>query len=230
MAPKLSVIIPTHNRRAVLARCIAALAAQGQDPSTFEVVIADDGSEDGTAEMLAELRTPFALRALNLGKVGSMAARNAAIEASEGEITLVMDDDVIAGRGLIEAHLAAHREQGMVVAIGRLDQAAPRRRDWYARAFAEGWNSHFDRLAEKEADWTDCYSGNMSALARIAACGRRLRPEGDRRRRRAQLPPGRGGLRRSLPPRRARGPRGPEVAPASDRRLPQAGGRPGKNR
>ena len=163
MAPELSVIIPTHNRRAVLARCIAALVEQSQDPGSFEVVIADDGSEDGTIAMLGELQTPFALRALDLGKVGRTAARNAAIEASEGEITLMMDDDVIAGKGLLEAHIAAHRDHGMVVGIGKLDQATPSRRDWYMRAFAEGWNAHFDRLAEKDADWTDCYSGNMSA-------------------------------------------------------------------
>ena len=193
MAPKLSVIIPTHNRRAVLARCIAALAAQGQDPSTFEVVIADDGSEDGTAEMLAELRTPFALRALTLGKVGSMAARNAAIEASEGEITLVMDDDVIAAPGVSSRPIiAAHAgEQGMIVAIGRHGPGElPRRRDWYsARLRRRAGTRHFDHLAEKEADWTDCYAGNMSApRASLLAVGG-FAHAGDRRRHRARLPP-----------------------------------------
>ena len=163
MAPELSVIIATHNRRAVLSRCISALAEQNLDPTEFEVVIADDGSEDGTVEMLGELRTPFALRALDLGKVGRAAARNAALEASSGSISLVLDDDVVAGSALVAAHLAAHREHDRIVGVGRLIQAAPKGRDWYARAFAEGWNAHFDRLEDRGADWTACYSGNLSA-------------------------------------------------------------------
>jgi peptidoglycan/xylan/chitin deacetylase (PgdA/CDA1 family) len=163
VAPELSVVIATRNRRELLARCIAALAEQDQDPATFEVVVSDDGSEDGTAEMVEGLRTPFSLGAVSPGRVGRGEARNAAIEAARGAVCLILDDDVVPDPGLLAAHLAAHREHGRVVCLGRLTQAAPERRDWYARAFADAWNEHFEGLAGRPVGWADCYGGNMSA-------------------------------------------------------------------
>ncbi|HEU5253638.1 MAG TPA: polysaccharide deacetylase family protein [Solirubrobacterales bacterium] len=162
MAPELSVILATHNRRQTLQRCIEALARQAQDPGSFEVVVADDGSEDGSATMLRELDTPFDLTVLEPGKIGRAAARNLAIEKARGRICLVIDDDVIAEPELVAEHLAGQRE-GPVAAIGQLTQASPRGRDWYAEAFAETWNDHFDRLEGREVDWTATYAGNLSA-------------------------------------------------------------------
>ena len=58
----LSVIIPSYNRRELLRRCLDSLAVQTQDAASFEVVVVDDGSTDGTAEMVAELHTPYRLQ------------------------------------------------------------------------------------------------------------------------------------------------------------------------
>lgn len=180
MAPELSVILATHDRRQMLKRCLEALAAQTQDPRTFEVVVADDGSTDGTADMLRGLETPYELRVLEPGKVGRGAARNAAIEAARGRICLLIEDDVIAGPDLVAEHLAAHRA-GAVAGVGRLTQAAPTRGDWYATAHAEAWNAHFDRLEDRPVRWTDPYSGNLSAprQALLDVGGFSSRPVGD---------------------------------------------------
>jgi cystathionine beta-lyase/cystathionine gamma-synthase len=48
----LTVVVPTYDRAAVLARCLDALRAQRVDGSV-QIVVADDGSDDGTAELLA---------------------------------------------------------------------------------------------------------------------------------------------------------------------------------
>lgn len=162
MPPEISVILATHNRRQMLGRCLHALEQQTQDPSSFEVVVADDGSSDGTVEMLRGLEAAFALTTLDLGKVGRAAARNAAIEAARGPVVVIIDDDVIAEPELVAAHLAAHREE-RVVGLGRLTQAPPGGRDWYAAEFAQTWNEHFDRLEGREVHWADCYAGNFSA-------------------------------------------------------------------
>ena len=45
----LAVLIASHHRRERLRRCLDALAAQTLDPGDFEVIVADDGSSDGTA-------------------------------------------------------------------------------------------------------------------------------------------------------------------------------------
>ena len=51
-SPRLSVVIPTHNRKAILERCLQALAVQTLPPAEFEVIVVDDGSSDGTPEAL----------------------------------------------------------------------------------------------------------------------------------------------------------------------------------
>ncbi|MEK6276817.1 MAG: glycosyltransferase [Actinomycetota bacterium] len=163
----MSVVIASHNRREPLRRCIEALRQQTQDPRSFEVIVADDGSTDGTAEMLERLDTPFRLRALRLEEVGPSAARNAAIQASRGTLCLLLGDDVVAEPELLAAHLAAHTDTERLLAIGRLTQEPPTGRYWYAHAFAQAWNRHYEGLADKRPRWTDCYGGNLS-VARAA--------------------------------------------------------------
>lgn len=62
MLPVLSVLIPTYNRREIVARCLKSLAEQTLPPEQYEVIVIDDGSTDGTDEMLASLDYPASLR------------------------------------------------------------------------------------------------------------------------------------------------------------------------
>jgi len=159
----LAIAIATHNRRELLRRCLEALAEQIADPATFEVLVADDGSSDGTAEMLAELRTPFRLRSVRLEKVGKAAALNAALGAVEAEACLFLDDDTIASPELVAEHVAARRRDPDALALGKIVQRPPTRRDPYASAAAERWNRRYAELAGIVPDWADCYGGNFSA-------------------------------------------------------------------
>jgi glycosyltransferase involved in cell wall biosynthesis len=160
--PDASVVVPTHNRRDLIRRCLDSLEKQTHDLEAFEVVVIDDGSTDGTAEMLERLETPLRLRVLQLGAVGQSAARNAAIEASNGPICILLDDDVIASPELVAEHLAAHRANGRIAGIGALAQERFEGRDWFVDAFARGWARHYARLDHEPARWPDCYGGNFS--------------------------------------------------------------------
>ena len=162
MTLELSVIVATRDRKALLRRCIESLRTQSQDPATFEVLVADDGSSDGTAASLEDADTPFGLRVLALPRRGQAAAQNEAIGAAEGRICLFLDDDVIAGPELVAEHLAAHRRGGRLIGIGGITQAEPRTRDWYAASFARAWNRHYASLADRRPDWTDTFGGNLS--------------------------------------------------------------------
>lgn len=163
MEPELSVIVATHNRRELLVRCIESLSGQEADPGSFEVIVADDGSSDGTAEAVEQLQTPFSLRCLRLEKGGQAAAQNAAIAVAAGRAALILDDDVIAGPRLVAAHLAAQEPDRRVIGVGHLEQAPPRRRDYYAAMFARTWNRHYAELPGREIDWTACFGANLSA-------------------------------------------------------------------
>jgi peptidoglycan/xylan/chitin deacetylase (PgdA/CDA1 family)/GT2 family glycosyltransferase len=167
-APQLSVLIATHNRSQLLRRCLRTLEAQDAPPESFEVIVADDGSSDGTAAMVEALQTPFGLRVLSLGKIGKSEALNAGIRAAAGSVCLCIDDDIVASPELVSEHLAAHLRDGMTVGLGKLIQQPPDGKDWYAEAFARAWNDHYARLAEKEEPgWTDCYGGNVSAAREL---------------------------------------------------------------
>ena len=160
----LSVVIPSYDRRSMLRRCLEALIAQTQDPGTFEVVVVDDGSSDGTTEMVEALETPFELRLLRQRQGGWAAAQNAGIEAAGGELCLLIDDDVIASPALVAVHIAAHAaHDDPTIGIGPLTQRPPEARDWYAHTFAAEWNKHFLALAQRQPGWMDCYGGNLSA-------------------------------------------------------------------
>jgi glycosyltransferase involved in cell wall biosynthesis/peptidoglycan/xylan/chitin deacetylase (PgdA/CDA1 family) len=164
--PQLSVLIATHNRRQMLGRCLAALEAQTQAPADFEVIVADDGSSDGTVAELEQRQAPFDLRVLALEKAGKPVVLNAAIEAARGEVCLFLDDDIIASPRLVAEHLAAHRREPKTLGIGMLEQRAPQNRDPYAEANARQWNQRYEGLPQGPLDWADCYGANFSAPRR----------------------------------------------------------------
>jgi glycosyltransferase involved in cell wall biosynthesis len=168
----LSVIVPTRDRRERLQRCLAALARQDGVAGEFEVVVVNDGSNDGTEQLLAEGGFPFPLRSVRLEGVGPSRARNAGVELAVGEVCVFLDDDCIPVTAFVGQHLAAHRSDSRLVGIGALTQKPPARNDWYTRAFARSWADHYARLESKQAAWSDCYSGNLSApLEALAELG-----------------------------------------------------------
>jgi peptidoglycan/xylan/chitin deacetylase (PgdA/CDA1 family) len=112
--------------------------------------------------MLEGCETPFQLRPLWLERVGRPEARNSGIRAAQGTVCLLLDDDVILDENAVAEHLTAHREAENLVAIGRITQEVPSRRNWYGHMFAKTWNRHYEGLAAKSADWAACYAGNLS--------------------------------------------------------------------
>ncbi len=55
MVPFVSVIVPTYNRKWVLEKCLRSLLAQTCSAERYEIIVIDDGSTDGTGEMVARL-------------------------------------------------------------------------------------------------------------------------------------------------------------------------------
>jgi peptidoglycan/xylan/chitin deacetylase (PgdA/CDA1 family)/GT2 family glycosyltransferase len=167
--PRLSVVIPSFDRREALRRCLEALGRQTADPAAFEVVVVLDGSTDGSAEMLAGLRPRHALRVERKPNGGVASARNRGLELAAAPVVLFLDDDIVATPGLVEAHLRAH-EEGEVMAMGPLELRLVRRPDAVSGHFLAWWTGHYARLAsgERALDASACYSGNLSVPVAVA--------------------------------------------------------------
>jgi glycosyltransferase involved in cell wall biosynthesis len=104
-----SVVIATRERSAFLARALASLEAQESAPA-FEVVVADNGSRDGTGAVVAAAlaRDVLAMQSVVVPEPSRAAARNAGIAAARGNLVLFVDDDVSLPTHFVAAHAAAH--------------------------------------------------------------------------------------------------------------------------
>jgi glycosyltransferase involved in cell wall biosynthesis len=91
--PRVSVIVPTWNRRPTLARAIAS--ALGQTVAPFEILVVDDGSTDGTAADVAALaaREPRIRYLPGAANRGAAAARNRGLDEAGGEFVAFLDSD-----------------------------------------------------------------------------------------------------------------------------------------
>jgi len=89
--PKVSVIIPTHNRADFLESSIESVLSQTYND--FEVIVVDDNSCDHTHEVVKNFRDIRIRYILHLENKGPSAARNTAIAASKGDFIAFLDDD-----------------------------------------------------------------------------------------------------------------------------------------
>lgn len=165
--PKGSVIIPTHERRDSLERALRAFCRQTAPPESFEVVIALDGSTDGTAEMLAAIELPFALQVVEGTKRGRAAARNAALAVAAGELAILLDDDMEPSPELVAEHLARHREGTRTCVLGAVPVRLDASSSHAAHHVRDRFAAHLERLGSSDHEFSprDFYSGNVSIPA-----------------------------------------------------------------
>jgi len=117
--PKLSVVIPTKNRAALLAECIERIESQTVSRDQYEVIVIDNDSIDETRIVL-EQKTKLHSN-LKFGvqeKPGAAATRNAGLRLANSDLILFVDDDVQAEPSLIQAHLERHRKNPNASVIG----------------------------------------------------------------------------------------------------------------
>jgi GT2 family glycosyltransferase len=104
--PDLSVVIPSYNTASMTARCCRAVLAAVPAERAVEVIVADDGSSDGTVDVLA--REVPAVRVVRLEtNRGFAQAANAGVGAAGGRVILLLNSDAIVEAGALEALLAA---------------------------------------------------------------------------------------------------------------------------
>jgi glycosyltransferase involved in cell wall biosynthesis len=118
--PALSVIIPTYNRRDELRQTLEALTTQEFPAAEFEVIVADDGSSDDSAEVAASFDGPLRLTYVRQEDLGyrAAAARNFGARHAAAPIFAFLDCGTLAGPGFVAGHLAAHSAPGRRAVLG----------------------------------------------------------------------------------------------------------------
>lgn len=115
---ELTVGLCSRNRKETLKLVLESLADQSVHPDRYEVVVIDDGSTDGTGEMIKALDVPYRLTYGYQPHSALATARNHGIRLSKGEVMLYIDDDVLADHHLVEEHLRSHAEHSQCVVNG----------------------------------------------------------------------------------------------------------------
>ena len=128
--PSVSVVIPTKGRPDLLERCLAAVLA---DQAASEVVVVVDGADPETERLLERLagrdsrlratRTPEEPAELHRVQRG----RDHGVGLASSELVLSMDDDVVAGAGLVGGHARAHADRDDLVIVGYMPVVTERR-------------------------------------------------------------------------------------------------------
>jgi glycosyltransferase involved in cell wall biosynthesis len=131
--PTLSIVIPVRNGAGTLAAQLDALAAAEPPGVPFEVVVADNGSTDGTAAIARAYQTRLPIRVIDAGRErGTNVARNEGVGASRGSWVLLCDadDEVDVGwlRVMCSSLAAGHELVGGVIDYERLN--TPEVRAW----------------------------------------------------------------------------------------------------
>ena len=116
--PDVSIIVPVYNAHHFLNECLESLV--GQTLENIEVLCIDDGSTDGSSQLLDCWATRDArVRVTHKANEGVSAARNLGLEQATGEYVLFVDaDDLLADHACEELRNLAEKEVADIVVFG----------------------------------------------------------------------------------------------------------------
>jgi glycosyltransferase involved in cell wall biosynthesis len=111
--PEISVVIPTYNKAQYLALALASWCHQDHDG--FELIIVDDGSTDGTPDVVRAYRDKLPIRYCRTSNRGRAAARNQGTSIAAGRLVVFVDDDRVVMENFLQEHSAAQSSHSVVV-------------------------------------------------------------------------------------------------------------------
>jgi len=151
-----SVIVPVRNDRGQhLAALLEALSKQTIPRESFEIVIGDDGSTDGSTDGLATV--DGWVRVVRGPARNSYAGRNRAVRAAKGRILAFCDSDCVPEPDWLERGIARlESEAGDVVAAGAIRFLVPERRTVWTLADMDSTKNH-----EREVEIGNAETANL---------------------------------------------------------------------
>ena len=139
---RLSFVIPARNEEALIGEVLEAILASVARASgfsrkdlwlpdtSFEVIVADDGSEDATPGIVAAFAEAAGVRLIPCVGRKSAAARNAGVAASSGQLLCFVDADTMVPETAVDRILELHEDEGRCLVLYRLGSREPAIRAW----------------------------------------------------------------------------------------------------
>ena len=162
-----SVVIPSHERPASLERVLEGLAGQTLAPERFEVIVALDGENRASLQILESWRRcghlPH-LRWIQQPRSGQSAARTRGAELASAPLLVFLDDDVVPAACLLEAHLQRHAGDQALAVLGDCPMMRDAADSLYHMSAWAWWEDKFFTRAQpgRLSSYRDFCAGNVS--------------------------------------------------------------------
>jgi len=114
-----SVVVAVRNEIQYIEKCITSLLNQDYE-GTYEIIVVDGMSTDGTYELLQNIQESFQFKLLRNRKINAAAGRNIGIENAEGDHIAFIDGDAIAAHDWL-AQINSAFEEGQAAGVGGPD-------------------------------------------------------------------------------------------------------------
>jgi glycosyltransferase involved in cell wall biosynthesis len=145
---RITVIIPTHNRRDSLLRLLNGLNAQNAAGSVDVIIIAD-GCTDDTVETLARSTFRFPVQVVEqMPGRGAAAARDLGASRATGDTLLFIDDDIEPFPELLPTHVRLHAQAVELVVIGAPVPVRNASFGFQRIAAWAWWEQQFERMSQ----------------------------------------------------------------------------------
>lgn len=132
MAPKISVIIPTHNSEKTIENCIKSIFSQNFAREDYEIIVVDDGSFDNTVAISKNANVD---EIIEIDPCFQGRARNVGAKKAKGKILAFIDSDCVAESGWLES-ISKKLEEFRVV-TGTVENGVPESKVAWAEYLVE---------------------------------------------------------------------------------------------
>jgi glycosyltransferase involved in cell wall biosynthesis len=103
----ITVLMATRDRAGILARVLDAYTRLAAPPGGWEVLVVDNGSSDGTADLVRGFAGRLPVTLVSEPRAGKTRALNAGLERVTGDLILFTDDDILPPAGWLTEYVAA---------------------------------------------------------------------------------------------------------------------------
>ena len=164
--PPVSIVVPAFNEAVGVERCVRSLAVS-RYPSPFEVIVVDDGSSDGTGDLVEALKLP-AVRVLRQANAGKPIALNAGFIAARHDILVTVDGDTVFEPSSLRRLVQPFAEQdvGAVSGNTKVGNRSGLLGRWQHIEYVMGFN--LDRRMYETLDCMPTVPGAIGAFRRAA--------------------------------------------------------------